>query len=137
MLVDETRGHHHQLKSLDSEPNAGRHVSKAIALMRASMTDRLTIDDLAGRIGVGRRHLDRLFLVHCNLSAHDYWQKMKLEHFHWRVLNSDRPLSSLVDEVGMTSTSRMSKLFCEHFGKTPAMLRREFGLGDSSRRPSR
>lgn len=125
MLVDETRSHMHRLKSLEVEPFASRHLSRAIALMRSMMADRGTVPEVASRIGVGRRQLDRLFIAQFQMSAHDYWTQMRMEHVRWRVLNSHHSLASLADEVGVSNASHLSRLFRKQFGQSPSTLRRD------------
>ncbi len=123
MLVDEPRSQGHQLKSLEVEPDAGRHLSKVIALMRTLMCERMTVPELARRIGIGRRHLDRLFINRFQISAHDYWTKMRMEHVHWRVLNSTHSLAGIADEVGIGNASHLCRVFRRQFGYSPGALR--------------
>ncbi len=65
MLVDEARGQLHQLKSLDEDiranNTAGRHVGRAISLMRQLLAEPKTVDELASMLAISRRQLDRLF----------------------------------------------------------------------------
>jgi len=123
MLVDEPRGEGHRLKSLETEPDAGRHLSRAISLMRTLMADQMTVPELAGRIGIGRRHLDRLFVERFKISAHDYWSTMRMDHVHWRVLNSNHSLAGIADEVGIGSASNLCRIFRKRFGCSPGTLR--------------
>jgi transcriptional regulator GlxA family with amidase domain len=123
MLVDEPRSQMHQLKSLEVEPDAGPHLSRAIALMRTLMSERIPVPELARRIGIGRRHLDRLFIGRFQISAHDYWTKMRMEHVHWRVLNSNHSLAAIADEVGIGNASHLCRVFRALFGYSPGTLR--------------
>jgi transcriptional regulator GlxA family with amidase domain len=123
MLVDEPRGEGHRLKSLEAEPEAGRHLSRAISLMRTLMADQLTVSELAGRLGIGRRHLDRLFVDRFKISAHDYWLAMRMDHVHWRVLNSNHSLAGIADEVGVGNASNLCRVFRKKFGYSPGTLR--------------
>ncbi|MDD5030408.1 MAG: helix-turn-helix domain-containing protein [Rhodoferax sp.] len=123
MLVDEPRSQGHQLKSLEVEPDAGRHLSRAIALMRTLLADPMTVPELASRLGLGRRHLDRLFMARFQVTAHDYWTKMRMDHVHWRVLNSDHSLAGIADEVGVGHSSHLCRVFRKQFGYSPGTLR--------------
>jgi len=123
MLVDETRETSHRLKSLHSEPDTGRHLSRALALMRQFLGEPMSIDALAAQVGVGRRQLDRLFMAHFDLTARAYWQEMRLKHLAWRLRHSHHSLSRLADEVGMTDVGYMGKVFKNHFGMTPKQYR--------------
>ncbi len=123
MLVDAPRHQAHHLQSMEGEPDLGRHLSRAVALMRSSMAEGLTVADLAERIGIGRRQLDRLFAGHFGMSAHDHWTKMRMEHAHWRVLNSHHSLSAIADEVGLGNASSLARLFRRHYGTSPGSIR--------------
>jgi transcriptional regulator GlxA family with amidase domain len=123
MLVDEPRGQGHQLKSLEAEPDTGRHLSRAIFSMRTLIADQMTVSGLALHLGIGRRHLDRLFVDRFNLSAHDYWTAMRMDHAHWRVLNSNHSLAGIADEVGVANTSNLCRVFRKKFGYSPGALR--------------
>ncbi len=123
MLVDGPRQQAHHLQSMECEPDLGRHLSRAVALMRSSLAEGLTIADLAQRIGIGRRQLDRLFTEHFGMSAHDHWTKMRMEHAHWRVLNSHHSLVAIADEVGLGNASSLARLFRRHYGTSPGAVR--------------
>lgn len=123
MLIDEPRGEGHRLKSLEAEPEAGRHLSRAISLMRTLMADQMTVSELAARIGIGRRHLDRLFVDRFKISAHEYWSAMRMDHVHWRVLNSNHSLAGIADEVGVGNASNLCRVFRKKFGYSPGTLR--------------
>ncbi|SCK24917.1 GlxA family transcriptional regulator [Vogesella sp. LIG4] len=125
MLVDAPRAQGHQLSSLDEDAHAGRHVGRAIALMRSRLADKTGITELAALVGLSRRQLDRLFHAEFSLSAHDYWQEMRLQHVRWRLLNSDHSLALLADEIGLQDASYLCKVFRKRFGQSPDTLRRQ------------
>lgn len=124
MLVDEPRHQAHHLQSMEGAgPDLGRHLSRAVALMRSSLADGLTVAALAERIGIGRRQLDRLFTEQMGMSAHDHWTKMRMEHAHWRVTNSHHSLAAIADEVGLGNASSLARLFRQHYGTSPGAVR--------------
>ena len=124
MLVDAPRHQGHHLQSMEGGgPDLTRHLSRAVALMRSALADGLTVADLAERIGIGRRQLDRLFAEQMGMSAHDHWTKMRMEHAHWRVTNSHHSLAAIADEVGLGNASSLARLFRRHYGTSPGALR--------------
>jgi len=125
MLVDETRGQLHQLKSLDEEVVLDRHIGRAISLMRNLMAEQKTTDEIAALMGIGRRQLDRLFKSHYNQTAHCYWTEMRLQHVHWRLINSNHSLAILADEIGVGDVSYLCKLVRKRFGQSPGELRNQ------------
>lgn len=128
MLVDEARGQRHHLKSLDEDTRvknvAGRHVGRAIGLMRQLLAESKTVDELAAMLAISRRQLDRLFKDSFGQTAREYWSEMRLQHLHWRLVNSDHSLQLLADEVGIQDVSYLCKVFRKRFGVSPNTFRK-------------
>lgn len=129
MLIDEARGSQHPLRSRDEGVTSGRHVGRAIALMRSWLGADHATDALAASIGVSRRQLDRLFVARHGVSARAYWTEMRLQHARWRLLNSNHTLAVIADEVGMADASHLGRLFRARFGMTPLACRKQHGEG--------
>ncbi|MEZ9230502.1 GlxA family transcriptional regulator [Vibrio amylolyticus] len=125
MLVDDARSSNHALKSLlnDVPVISSRPVSRAIGLMRHWLSESKTIDHVATKLAISRRQLDRLFHLHLNQSAREYWAEMRLQHVYWRVVNSDHNLQHLADEIGVQDVSYLCKIFKKRFGMTPKSAR--------------
>lgn len=128
MLVDEARDSSHQLRSLDNEASAGRHVGRAIALMRTLLGSSRTTEELAGMVGISRRQLDRQFLTSYGMTAKNYWNEVRLQHIKWRLINSSHSLASIADEAGISDVSYLGKIFRKRFGKPPAEFRKNLTL---------
>lgn len=124
MLVDEARSSAHQLRSLDEEVMAGRHVGRTISLMRTMLATNKTTEELAKLVGISRRQLDRVFMESHGVTAKEYWTEMRLQHVKWRLLNSSHSLAVIADEIGIADTSYLGKIFGKRFGMPPATFRR-------------
>ncbi|MFT5807757.1 MAG: transcriptional regulator GlxA family with amidase domain [Moritella dasanensis] len=135
MLVDENRSQLHQLKSRQQTVyqlklhqqtvHHNRHLGRTIVLMQELMASDTSIEQLAALTGLSRRQLDRHFQQHFKLSAHQYWREIRLQHLHWRLLNSDHCLANLADEVGFQDSSYLCKVFRQRFNLSPGQLRRQ------------
>lgn len=125
MLIDEGRNQLHQLRSRQPIQHPDRYLERAIALMQDGMANNTSIVQLAEKTGLSRRQLDRRFHQHFNVSAHQYWLEIRLQHLHWRLLNSDHGLASLADEVGFQETSYLCKVFRQRFNLSPGQLRQQ------------
>ncbi len=128
MLVDEAREQRHTLRSLgaDAQANNSTHriVGRAIGLMRQWLSEARTVDELAGNLAISRRQLDRLFMNDFGNTTREYWAEMRLQHVHWRVVNSDHSLQYLADEVAISEVSYLCKIFRKRFGQSPNSLRK-------------
>jgi len=116
MLVDETRSEEHALKSRDVEAPRGRHVDRAIALMRHLLASSATTEEVARQVGISRRQLDRLFRDSLGMTAREYWREMRLKHVAWRLANSSHAFAVIADEVGMPDAGYLAKTFRKRFG---------------------
>ncbi|MNR19442.1 HTH-type transcriptional regulator CdhR [compost metagenome] len=125
MLVDESRSGEHRLRSRGAEPAHGRHVDRAIALMRQLLGATTDADELARVVGISRRQLDRLFQASQGMTVSAYWTEMRLRHAQWRLLNSSHSLALIADEIGVADTSHLARLFRKRFGVSPAAFRRQ------------
>ncbi|MDX2319326.1 MAG: helix-turn-helix domain-containing protein [Moritella sp.] len=125
MLVDEGRNQLHQLRSRQHTLQHDHHVDRTIALMQELMASNTSIEQLANHTGLSRRQLDRRFKQHFNLTAHQYWLEIRLQHLHWRLLNSDHGLAILTDEVGFQDSSYLCKVFRQRFNLSPGQLRHQ------------
>jgi transcriptional regulator GlxA family with amidase domain len=125
MLIDENRSQLHQLKSRQQTQHHDRHLGRTITLMQELMASTTSIENLAAITGLSRRQLDRHFKFHFKLSAHQYWAEMRLQHVHWRLINSDHSLANIADEVGFQDSSYLCKVFRQRFNLSPGQLRRQ------------
>ncbi|GIZ10826.1 GlxA family transcriptional regulator [Pseudomonas sp. NCCP-436] len=125
MLVDETRSSQHALRSLQVASSGERHVDRAVALMRRGLASTDGIEQLAGRVGLSRRQLDRLFRARLGMSARAYWNELRLQHVCWRLRNSSHSLAQIADEIGVADASHLGKLFRQRFGLSPGAYRRQ------------
>ena len=98
-------------------------VREAVALMEGNLEDQVPVPDIARRVGVSQRTLERLFAKHMGCSVVSFYQLLRLQYA--RVLLTNTPMS--VREVsiacGFSSLSYFSKLFGLHFGKKPREYR--------------
>ncbi len=124
MIVDEPRSNSHRLKSIPDNPPPNRQLQRAISLMRTYLSGNITLEQIAQQIGLSRRQLDRQFKQVFNTSAYGYWTEMRLQHVHWRLVNSHHSLGILSEEIGIKDTSYLSKLIKQRFGHNPTEIRR-------------
>ncbi|USD43353.1 helix-turn-helix domain-containing protein [Vibrio sp. SCSIO 43135] len=128
MLVDETREPVHILRSTKDEYQQDSILNSAIRLMRLHLADATSLEDIAQRIGISRRQLDRKFHAFTQQTAHHYWLNMRLDYAKWRLVNSTLTLSTIADEINVSDASYLSKLLMKRFGQTPNQIRIKNGL---------
>ncbi len=70
-------------------------------------------------------HLYRLIKQHYGMTPHDLILRRKLDAAYSRLIHSDISVEQIAESVGFCSTSHFIKAFREHYGASPAKLRRE------------
>jgi AraC family transcriptional regulator of adaptative response/methylated-DNA-[protein]-cysteine methyltransferase len=99
-------------------------VQRAMRLIRGGALDRAGVDDLASRLGIGARHLDRLFQRHVGASPLQVARTMRVQRAK-RLLDQTRlPMSEVAARSGFASLRRFNAVFAEVYKRPPSDVRR-------------
>ena len=99
-------------------------VRRALRLIDAGALDEGSVEALAARLGVGPRHLVRLFARHVGASPIAVAQTRRL-HFAVCLLNeTDLPVTRVAMASGFGSCRRFNDAFRKAYGRSPRALRR-------------
>src|SRR5215813_1962215 len=102
-------------------------VKRALRLIEEGILDSASVDVLAGKVGVGRRHLHRLFLQHVGASPIVLAQTRRL-HFAKRLLDqTSLPITEIALAAGFGSVRRFNSAFRQTYKRPPRDLRRQAG----------
>ena len=100
-------------------------VRRALRLINEGALDEVTVGEFATRVGVGARHLDRLFLQHVGASPLAVAQTRRL-HFAKRLIDeSDLPMTQIALAAGFGSLRRFNDAFRKAYVRPPRELRRD------------
>jgi AraC family transcriptional regulator of adaptative response / DNA-3-methyladenine glycosylase II len=100
-------------------------VRRALRLINEGALDEVSVEDFAARVGVGARHLDRLFLQHVGASPLAVAHTRRL-HFAKRLIDeSDLPMTQIALAAGFGSLRRFNDAFRNAYHRPPRELRRE------------
>ena len=99
-------------------------VSRALRLIASGALDDGDIERLAARLGVGSRHLRRLFDTELGASPIAVAQTRRA-HFARRLLDeTSLPVAEIADVAGFGSIRRFNDVMRRSFGRSPRELRR-------------
>src|SRR4051812_28489190 len=102
-------------------------VSRALRLLNESALDQVGVDRLAERLGVGARHLRRLFVEHLGAPPVAVAQTRRL-HFAKNLIDETAlPFTEIAMASGFGSIRRFNSVFQQIYGRTPRDLRRLAG----------
>ncbi len=119
---------HHPIRAgecAQRNPPGGAQVSahpvlrSSIALMEDHMEEPLAVPEIASKVGVSQRKLERLFKEHVGKSAIGTYRMLRLQHARVLLTNTDMPVREIALACGYSSLSHFAKSFAEQFGKRP------------------
>ena len=100
-------------------------VRRALRLINDGALDDSSVSEFAARVGVGARHLDRLFTQHVGASPLAVAQTRRL-HFAKRLIDeSHLPMTEIALAAGFGSLRRFNDAFRKAYQRAPRDLRRE------------
>ncbi|MET2831188.1 GlxA family transcriptional regulator [Mesorhizobium shangrilense] len=98
-------------------------LAEAIRIMEDHVESPLSSAELARRLGVSTRQLERLFERYMNTSPKKYIMDLRLHRARNLIVQSEQALTDIAMACGFVSTSHFSKVYREHFGNTPGSQR--------------
>lgn len=105
---------------------AGRNpvLSEAILIMESHLEQRLSISEIANRINISRRQLDRIFQQSAGQSAREFYRDLRLTRASGLLMQTNMSVSEIAVGCGYQSASHLGQQFREKFGETPGTYRR-------------
>lgn len=88
--------------------------------------ERITVDELAEKFGVGRRTFERRFKEATNNSVLEYMQRIKIEAAKRSFENSRKNINEVMYDVGYTDTKAFRTVFKKITGLTPIAYRNKY-----------
>ncbi|MEO0327643.1 MAG: GlxA family transcriptional regulator [Pseudomonadota bacterium] len=106
---------------------AGRNplLADALLLMESHLETRLSIFDIAQKLKLSRRQLDRIFKRDLNQTPKDYYRNLRLSRASGLLIQTNMNISEIAVGCGFQSASHLGKYFTERFGQTPGQYRRQ------------
>jgi AraC family transcriptional regulator of adaptative response / DNA-3-methyladenine glycosylase II len=102
-------------------------VARALRLVSEGALDGGSVERLAVSLGIGPRHLRRLFLRHLGASPLSLAQTRRL-HFAKKLIDETAfPMSQVALSAGFGSVRRFNAVIRKVYGRTPGELRRRAG----------
>jgi AraC-like DNA-binding protein len=98
-------------------------VQRARAEIARSVTEHVTLDLFASRLGVSVFHLCRIFRERTGTTMHQYRLELRLRLALERLSESHADLSRVALDLGFSSHSHFSSMLHRYYGKTPTAVR--------------
>ncbi|MGE9311511.1 GlxA family transcriptional regulator [Niabella sp. CJ426] len=101
-------------------------VKKAQDYIEKNIEERLTIDDIAAVVALGRRSLERRFKQATNNSVLEYIQRVKVEAAKKSFESSRKNINEVMYDVGYTDTKAFRTTFKKITGLTPIEYKNKY-----------
>lgn len=99
-------------------------VKRALLLMQQTLDTPLTVAELAARLGVSRRKLERHFAEALDLTPSEAGRMIRLAQVRLLLERSDRSVTGIATDTGFADASHLIRVFRAAYGETPDAWRR-------------
>jgi AraC family transcriptional regulator of adaptative response/methylated-DNA-[protein]-cysteine methyltransferase len=100
-------------------------VARAVRLISEGFLDRASVSELAAKLGIGERHLHRLFLKHAGASPSEVAATRRVQRAKQLIENSDAPLAEVAFVAGFGSVRRFNEAFVATYARKPSWFRKQ------------
>jgi AraC family transcriptional regulator of adaptative response / DNA-3-methyladenine glycosylase II len=112
-------------------------VERALALIESGALDRGNVDQLARRLGVGSRHLSRLFAEHLDASPLQIALSLRVRRAKCLLDDTDLPIRLIAERAGFSSARRLNAAFTRLYGRPPSVVRRKAPATPKDMKPTK
>ncbi|RWR27290.1 GlxA family transcriptional regulator [Sinirhodobacter populi] len=124
--------HHERIRDSAENQQGGRlqqigalpvPVQKVVRIMQANMETPVQIEEIAQRIGLSSRQVERQFRLHLGMNPARYYLSLRVDHARELLLYTEQPVIDIAIAAGFASTSHFSRWFREFYHVRPTQLR--------------
>jgi len=98
-------------------------LQRAIIIMDQSISETLSMADLANHLQVSENKLFRIFKQYTDVSPAKLFRALRLAHGHWSLHHTDMSISQIAHRFQFSDASHFSKMHKLYYGITPAAAR--------------
>jgi AraC family carnitine catabolism transcriptional activator len=99
---------------------------RAVSLMKGHVAFPLAIEEVAGRLRVSRRQLERIFLRNAGDPPAAHYLGLRLEAARDHLFYTSMPVGRIAEATGFLSAAHFCRAFRARYGDTPSVFRRNF-----------
>src|SRR5262252_7114409 len=100
-------------------------VARGMRLIEEGFLDRSAVDRLAAKLGIGPRHLLRLFLRHAGATPSEVAATRRVQSAKRLLNETTMPLSEVAFAAGFRSVRRFNDAFRSIYGRSPSSFRKK------------
>ncbi len=107
-----------------AQPHEVETVRSAQRLMRAWMTRKVSVADIADEIGLSRSHFTRVFTATTGIAPRAFLEQIRVERAVDLLYTTSAPIKQIAVECGFADPGYFAKAFARCTGETPRTFRR-------------
>lgn len=124
MLIDHARrGSASQPQQTLYDHVRDNRIRRAIHLLEQHLAEPLTSSELARRLHISKRQLERGFHKELDMSPQRFSRQLRLHYGLWLLTHTRRSITAIATECGFTDTAHFSRQFKKLIGQTPSAKR--------------
>lgn len=112
-------------KTHEDEP-----IKKAQEFIEANIAERISVEDLAMKYAIGKRHFERRFKKATNNSPLEYIQRVKIEAAKKQLESSRKNVNEVMYDVGYSDTKAFRTVFKKITGLSPVEYRNKYNTAN-------
>jgi LacI family transcriptional regulator, galactose operon repressor len=113
-------------QSTSRRPIRDPDVARAVHIIRQSAVGQITPEEVAGHVGVSRRHLDMRFLDTLGRTVFQEIRRAQLDHIKRLLRDTDKSVKRIALECGFDDSKSLGGVFKRFAGTTPGAYRAQF-----------
>ena len=106
-----------------SQNSANSYVQKGIEYISSNYSYAITVEDIAGYVGVSRSHLFRSFEAVLGLSPKEYLTDFRMKQACYLLEHSSLSITAIANSLGFDNSLYFSKTFHRQKGMSPKEYR--------------
>jgi transcriptional regulator GlxA family with amidase domain len=106
-----------------SEGVAEPRVRRALLLMEQNLAHPIAVAEVAAKLGVSARQLERLCRQHVGTSPASLYRQLRMRYANWLIVNSNRSVTDIANEAGFADCAHFSRQFKDAYGFSPSTRR--------------
>ena len=107
------------------DSHAMQRIRNIITYVEEHFREPVSLDDAAGLLGIGREYFCRFFKKNMGMTFLNYLSEVRLAHTYEDLLNTNAPISEVMEANGFTNQKLFNSSFKALYGCTPSSIRRE------------
>lgn len=99
-------------------------MDRVMEIFRTDPKHEMTVDEIAGQVGLSGSQLNRIFQRAIGQPVHRYRMDMRLDNANRVIRSSELPLARIAFDCGFNDAAHLCKCYKNRFGVSPGAIRR-------------